>query len=193
MPHHMLNAFWVPSEIPAWAVGIMNEEPSLTDEVVMVIGDSEIVNRLVAGDRVDGGDHAPLAADGLQAVADAHLSCGNPRALRFAALDPERVPGAGTQRIMLALDAHLKQLVVVRGGQRGDGSGLQFAGGAVAGHDLVADCDLLDGRVAVVGVDGRAGGEGICGCVARASVSVIRSDVPQTQQFLLASASAGLL
>ena len=193
MPHHMLNAFWVPSEIPAWAVGIMNEEPSLTDEVVMVIGDSEIVNRLVAGDRVDGGDHAPLAADGLQAVADAHLSCGNPRALRFAALDPEGVAGAWVERVAFALDAHLEEFVVVRGGERCYGLGFQHAGGAVAGYDLVADCDLLDGHVAVVGVDGRAGGEGICGCVARASVSVIRSDVPQTQQFLLAPASAGLL
>jgi hypothetical protein len=165
----------------------------LADEVIVILVYSEIVNCLLAGEGGGGGDHAPFAADGFQAIAYAHFSGWRPLGFRVAALDREGVAGAWVERVAFALDAHLEEFVVVRGGERCYGLGFQLAGGAVAGHDLVADCDLLDGRVAVVGVDGRAGGEGICGCVARASVSVIRSDVPQTQQFLLASASAGLL
>jgi len=172
---------------------VVNKEASFPDEVVMVLGDSEIVNCLLAGEGGGAGDHAPFGADGYQAIAYAHFSGWRPLGFRVAAFGPEGVAGAWVERVAFALDAHLEEFVVVRGGERCYGLGFQLAGGAVAGHDLVADCDLLDGHVAVVGVDGRAGGEGICGCVARASVSVIRSDVPQTQQFLLAPASAGLL
>jgi len=68
----------------------MYQEPGLADEVVVVFVDSEIVNCLLAGVWGDGRYHAPLAADGLQAVAYAHLAGWRPLGWRVGALDKQK-------------------------------------------------------------------------------------------------------
>ncbi len=35
----MLNVIWVPSEVPAWAVCVVNEEAGIADEVVVIFVD----------------------------------------------------------------------------------------------------------------------------------------------------------
>jgi hypothetical protein len=67
--HPLLN-IW--SDIIDWiaatATSIVNEEASFADEVVVVIGDSEIVNRLLFLYRRYRRDAAPLPIEGLQQV-----------------------------------------------------------------------------------------------------------------------------
>ena len=129
----------------------MNEEPSFTDEVVVILIDSEIVNGLLVFDRGDGGNAAPLAVDGEQAIADLHLPGRHPYAvLGVAAPDPERMPGTWPQQVVFALDTYLQQLVVVRRGERRDRLVFKLARGPVTRQNLVADLDRFYWRVAQI-------------------------------------------
>jgi hypothetical protein len=108
----------------------MYEEASFADEVVVIFVDSEIVNGLLMLDRRDGGNPAPLAVDGQQPVADLYLARWDPHAvLGVTTFDPEGMSCAWPQRFVLALDADLQKLVVVRAGESRDGLVLQLAGG----------------------------------------------------------------
>jgi hypothetical protein len=73
----------------------MNEEASLADEVVMVIGDSEIVDRFLAGDGRESRDAPPIAVFSFESVTELKLARFNPFSLlSVSASGPERMSDA---------------------------------------------------------------------------------------------------
>jgi hypothetical protein len=101
----------------------MNQEPSLTDEVIVIFVDGEVVDGFLAWERGYRDHPAPAALQRLYEIADAHVAGGHPGRRSLAALDPEGMLGAGPQRRSLALDAHVKERVLVQRGEAG-GPGL---------------------------------------------------------------------
>lgn len=70
----------------------MDQEPGLSDEVVMISVNSEIVNGLLMRGRRNSNHAPPIPLGGLDEVADAHLSCGYPGSkIGVAASHPERM------------------------------------------------------------------------------------------------------
>jgi len=144
----------------ATAVGIVNKEPSFTDEVVVIFGDGEVIDGFLAWERGDGDDPAPGALHRLYKIAHMHLIRSEPTTVqRVAALDPEGMIDAGPQGRLLAFDAYFKQAGLVQRSERSDRLRLQLAGDRVARDHRVAFVNVLDGNVAVAGMHRRASGK----------------------------------
>ena len=138
----------------------MYQEPCLADEVVVILGDGEVVDRFLAWERGDGDDPAPGALHRLYKIAHLHLIRSEPTAvLRVAALDPEGMIDAGPQRRLLAFQPHLKQAGRVERSERRDWLRLKLAGLRIARDHRVTLVDVLDGNVAAAGMHRRAGGK----------------------------------
>ena len=134
----------------------MNQEPGLPDEVIMIFGDSEIVNRSIALEWCDSRDPSPSPANREQLITHLHFPGRHPGTVRgVAAFHPEGMPSAGVQWLVLALDADFQKLVVVRWSQRRDALVFQLASGPVTGQNFVPDLDRLNRYIAMVSMDRR--------------------------------------
>ena len=99
----------------------MNEEPSLSDEVVVVLIDGEVVDGFLVCNRGDGNDSAPVPLQRLYKIADLHCGGVEPARGILSAFDPEGVMCAWSEGVAFALDAYLEQAIFVRRGESGDG------------------------------------------------------------------------
>ena len=111
----------------------MNQEPGLTDEVVMIFVDSEIVND---GEALD------------------PVGCGTRVAPR-----PEWMHRRSAQRALLSRNSQLDKLIAVLWGDGRDRLQLVLACDRIPCPDFVACLDALDGDCAVICMDRRASRE----------------------------------
>jgi len=94
----------------------MNQEPGFADEVVVIFGDGEVVDRLFPINGRDRFDLTPVAGEGGNQFSGVQVPGVDPMsAVGVAALDPERMPDRRPNRILFSGNVQLQQLAGVPG------------------------------------------------------------------------------